>query len=205
MSSIVKYYRLLAIAVFGLFFSLHSQAQSQNGLPYAIQKGSLTTQFTNITNMSRSFEGDFKLIRKSNLEIIKNNVLDSISGYQKQIADLKANSSTAVNSVAGLRDSVKTLDTELQAERSKTDSIGFLGMDFAKGSYHTMVWSIIAVLALAFVISFFSFRKAKVDTIDHKKTAEELSDELQTLRKKSIEKEQILKRQLLDEQLKKNP
>ncbi|TYP95884.1 hypothetical protein BC792_10980 [Sphingobacterium allocomposti] len=191
--------------LFGLLLlSLTVLGQNRPMLPYAIQKGTLNDQFTNLSNLSRSQDADFKLIRKTNLEIIRKNVIDSISRYQKEIADLKANSSSSVNTVKTLRDSVSALDTQLQAERQKTDSISFLGIAFSKGTYHTIVWALIIVLAIAFLATLASFRKAKVDTNEHKKTTEELQEELQTLRKKSMEKEQILKRQLLDEQMKRN-
>lgn len=177
--------------------------QNKRMLPYAIQEGTLNEQFNNISNMSRS-QGDFKLIRRTNLEIIRKNVLDSISQYQQEITTLKTNSASSTSTISALQDSVSSLDAALQTEQHKTNSISFLGIDFAKGSYHTMVWSIIIVLALAFFITLVSFRKAKVDTNEHKNTAEQLQDELQALRKKSLEKEQQLKRQLLDEQMKRN-
>jgi len=178
--------------------------QNKPMLPYAIQQGTLQEQFTNLSNLSRSQDVDFKIIRKANLEIVRKNVLDSISHYQKEIASLKQQSSSSAGTVKSLQDSVSSLDTQLQAEKQKTDSISFLGIDFSKGSYHSLVWSIIVILAIAFLASFASFRKAKVDTVEHKKTAEELQEELQVLRKKSMEKEQQLKRQLLDEQMKRN-
>lgn len=178
--------------------------QNKRMLPYAIQEGTLNEQFNNLTNLSRSQAGDFKLIRRTNIEIVRRNVLDSISRYQKEIATLKTNSSSSTGTINALRDSVTTLDAALQVEQHKTNSISFLGIDFAKGSYHTMVWSIIIVFVLAFVVTLASFRKAKVDTGEHKKTAEDLQEELQALRKKSLEKEQQLKRQLLDEQMKRN-
>lgn len=196
----LKQFLLVAVTL----CSLSLFGQNKPMLPYAIQKGTLNEQFSNLNNLSRSQNVDFKLIRKTNLEIVRKNVLDSIAIYQKEIATLKTNSSSSVTTVKNLRDSVNTLDTELQAEKQKTDSIAFLGIDFAKGSYHTMVWAIIIVLAIAFLATLASFRKAKVDTNEHKKTTEELQNELQTLRKKSMEKEQLLKRQLLDEQMKRN-
>lgn len=178
--------------------------QNNRMLPYAIQEGTLNEQFNNLNNLSRSQNADFKLIRKTNLEIVRRNVLDSITHYRNEIATLKSNSSSSTGTINALRDSVTTLDTALQAEQHKTNSISFLGIDFAKGSYHTMVWSIIIVFVLAFLITLASFRKAKVDTNEFKKTSDQLQEELQALRKKSLEKEQQLKRQLLDEQMKRN-
>ncbi len=184
--------------------SLTLFGQNKRMLPYAIQEGTLNEQFNNLNNLSRSQSADFKLIRKTNLEIVRRNVLDSITHYQKEIATLKSNSSSSTGTINALRDSVATLDTALRAEQHKTNSISFLGIDFAKGSYHTMVWSIIIVFVLAFLITLASFRKAKVDTNEFKKTSDQLQEELQALRKKSLEKEQQLKRQLLDEQMKRN-
>ncbi len=178
--------------------------QERPMLPYAIQKGTLNEQFINLSNLSRSQDASFKLIRKTNLEIVRKNVLDSISQYQKEIATLVENSSSSTGTIKALKDSVSALDAELQVEKKLTNSISFLGIDFAKGSYHTFVWIIIIVLAILFLITLASFRKARVDTVEHKKTADEFQEELQVLRKKSMEKEQLLKRQLLDEQMKRN-
>ena len=143
-------------------------------------------------------------LRKSNIEIIQKNVSDSISKYTKEIASLKNNSSSSVATVTGLRDSLSSVQSELQTEKQKTDSISFLGIDFAKGAYHTIVWVIIAVLGIGFFTMLISFRKAKVDTVEHKKTAEEAQNEFAQYKKKAMEKEQLLKRQLLDEQLKRD-
>jgi hypothetical protein len=99
---------------------------------------------------------------------------------------------------------VTSLANQLHTEKQKTASIGFLGIDFNKGAYHTMVWSIIAILGVALFIIIISFRKAKVDAIEHRSTADEAQNELHVFKKKAMEKEQQLKRQLLDEQLKRN-
>lgn len=163
---------------------------------------SLNQQFQVLLTQSKNFSGDFKLVRQSNIEIIQRNVADSLSHYTKEIATLKNTSSSSVEQVKSLKDSVQTLSQDLNIEKQKTSSISFLGIDFAKSSYHTMVWTIIAILAVGLFIFLFSFKKAKVDAVEHQKTAEEFQNELQMFKKKALETEQKLKRQLLDEQLK---
>jgi prefoldin subunit 5 len=153
---------------------------------------------------SRNQDKDFKIIRKTNLDIIRQNVKDSLSTYKKQISELKGDASSSAGSITGLQDSVKNLSSALEQEQQKTDSISFLGIQFSKSSYHMMVWIIIVVLAVALFAILAAFRKAKVDTDESKHTVDELQEELQSLRKKSMEREQQLKRQLLDEQLKRN-
>ncbi|SJN16245.1 hypothetical protein FM107_00435 [Sphingobacterium sp. JB170] len=184
--------------------TLAAIGQQKPMLPYAIQKGTLNEQFINLSNLSRSQSVSFKLIRRTNLEIVRKNVLDSVSQYKQQITTLNKNSSSSTATIKSLQDSVTRLDAALQVEKKLTNSISFLGIDFAKGTYHTMVWILIAVLALLFIVTLASFRKAKVDTVAYKKTADEFQEELQALRKKTMEREQLLKRQLLDEQMKRN-
>lgn len=164
----------------------------------------LDAQFQALLAQSKTLETDFKIVRKANIEIIQKNVSDSIAKYTKEIATLKNSSSSTVETVTSLRDSLQTTQSELATETAKTDSISFLGIDFSKNVYHTIVWLIIAVLALAFIIILASFRKAKVDAVEHQKTAEEAQNNFQTFKKKAMDTEQKLKRQLLDEQLKGN-
>lgn len=189
---------VLSLISFGIFAQQPTlQQKLQSNLP-------LQTQFQVLLNQSRNQDVDFKVIRKSNVEIIQRNVVDSISKYTKEIATLKNNSSSSVQQVQSLKDSVQTLSQSLQVEQAKTDSISFIGIDFGKSTYHTLVWSIIGVLAVALFIILVSFRKAKVDAVEHQKTAEDVQNEFQVHKKKALETEQKLKRQLLDEQMKRD-
>src|SRR5690606_14378581 len=155
-------------------------------------------------NQSRNQDASFKIIRRSNVEIIQKNVNDSLSIYKEEIAELKNLTSTSRGTITNLQDSVVALQTALQEAVQKSSTIGLLGMDLQKGMYHAIVWIIIIRLALSLIITSISFRKAKVDTIEHTETAEEAQKELHAYKKKAMEKEQQLKRQLLDEQLKRN-
>ena len=189
---------------FLLLFWVLSPAVHGQTLQQKLRTTTLDSQFVVLNVQSRSQDADFKIIRKSNLDIIRQNVRDSLSKYKKTINELNGSASSAAGSIQSLKDSVQNLSTALAAEQQKTDSISFLGMDFAKGTYHTMVWAIIIALGAAFFGTLVAFRKSKVDTVDSKNTVDELQEELQTLRKKAMEREQQLKRQLLDEQLKRN-
>ncbi|MFD2553768.1 hypothetical protein [Sphingobacterium tabacisoli] len=188
-----------------VFLFLTSSTFAQLTLQQKLQSDlNLNTQFQVLLAQSKSQDADFKVIRKSNIEIIQKNVNDSISKYTKEIASLKNSSSSSVATVTGLKDSLQTVQSELQVEKQRTDSISFLGIDFAKSAYHSTVWIIIAVLGIGFFSMLVSFRKAKTDTVEHQKTAEETQNEFQQYKKKAMEKEQLLKRQLLDEQLKRD-
>lgn len=191
------------LSFFLLFWVCNTTLIGQT-LQQKLKTSPLDSQFVYLNLQSRNQDKDFKIIRKTNLDIIRQNVKDSLSIYKKQISVLKGDASSTEGSINGLQDSVKNLSAALEIEQNKTDSISFLGIQFSKSSYHTMVWVIIIVLAVALFAILAAFRKAKVDTDESKQTVDELQEELQNLRKKSMEREQQLKRQLLDEQLKRN-
>lgn len=165
----------------------------------------IQSQFQSLLTQSRNLESDFKMVRKSNIEIIQRNVNDTIAKYKKEVSELKNFTSESSVTISSLRDSLNNIQRELEIETSKKDTINFIGLDVSKGSYHTMVWIIIIALSLALFIITFSFRKAKTDAKEHQRTAEEVQNTFHTFKKKAMETEQKLKRQLLDEQLKGNP
>ncbi|HLS37298.1 MAG TPA: hypothetical protein VK023_03420, partial [Sphingobacterium bovisgrunnientis] len=93
-----------------IFVSIVSFAQPQPTLQQKLQSNlSLQNQFQVLLNQSRSQDVHFKVIRKSNIEIVQRNVADSIAKYTKEIASLKSNSSSSVQQVQSLKDSVQTL------------------------------------------------------------------------------------------------
>ncbi|NGM60616.1 hypothetical protein G5B30_01680 [Sphingobacterium sp. SGG-5] len=192
--------------LFFLFFILCTfTSQGQLTLQQQLQAESdINTQFSTLLSQSKSQDADFKLIRRSNVEIIRKNVNDSLHTYKKEIAELKAKTGNASGTISNLQDTITSLQQQLAEEKTKTQTIGFLGTDMDKGVYHTIVWAIICTLAIALFILAISFKKARVDAIEHQKTAEEVQNDFQTFKKKAMEKEQLLRRQLLDEQLKKN-
>lgn len=171
--------------------------------PEGLSKGSLANQFDHLNYISKN-NYDFKMVRKTNLDIIKKNVVDTVSKLQKEINTLKSASSNYGSTTKGLQDSVQILKDQLAQEQEKVDSFSFLGINTTKSAYSSIVWIIIAVLLISTVTFLFSYRKAKVNTDEYQKTADQAQEELALFRKKALEKEQALKRQLQDELNKKS-
>ena len=158
----------------------------------------MDNQFQQLNYISRT-QGDYKLIRKENLDIIKANVSDSMNIYRNEIKSLKASSGSHASTTQSLQDSIQSLKADLNQERLKVDSFNFLGLSINKGTYSTIVWILILVFLLSTIILFTAFKKAKNDTIEFQNTAEKSQEEYNILRKKAMEKEQALRRQLQDE------
>lgn len=177
------------------------EVQQDNAFKYSpdgLKKGSLSNQFDHLNYISKN-NYDFKMVRKSNLEIVKRNVIDTVAKLHKEISSLKSSSSNYSSNTKNLQDSIQVLNDQLAQEKEKTESLSFLGINTSKAFYNTVVWTIIGILAVATFIFLFSYRKAKVDTVEFQKTAEQSQEEFATFRKKAMEKEQLLKRQLQDE------
>ncbi len=190
----------ILITYFTILTSLSVFAQT-NTFKYsnaALKKGTLDNQFQQLNYISRT-QGDYKLIRKENLDIIKANVSDSMNIYRNEIKSLKASSGSHASTTQSLQDSIQSLKADLNQERLKVDSFNFLGLSINKGTYSTIVWILILVFLLSTIILFTAFKKAKNDTIEFQNTAEKSQEEYNILRKKAMEKEQALRRQLQDE------
>jgi len=130
------------LSLFLMFWAFSSPLFGQT-LQQKLKTAPLDSQFVYLNLQSRNQDKDFKIIRKTNLDIIRQNVKDSLSIYKKQISGLKGDASSTEGSLQSLQDSVTNLSAALQTEQQKTDSISFLGIQFSKSSYHTMVWVII--------------------------------------------------------------
>lgn len=195
--------RITILILLTLTLTAASVFGQRPSLPTALYDTNIENQFNYLSSLSRTQEG-FKLIRPSNLEIVKKSVLDSIVDLQKKIVELKQNSASFDHNLSVLQDSVNSLSQSLEIEKSKVDNISFLGIPFSKGGYHSFVWTVIIAVSLLFLITLASYKRARTTSKEQTKNAEELQEELQTQRKKALETEQKLKRQLLDEQLRRD-
>jgi len=158
--------------------------------PEGLSKGSLANQFDHLNYISKN-NYDFKMVRKTNLEIIKKNVVDTVSKLQKEINTLKSASSNYGSTTKGLQDSVQILKDQLAQEQEKVDSFSFLGINTTKSAYSSIVWIIIAVLLISTVTFLFSYRKAKVILMNIKKQQIKHKKSLRYSVKKHLKKNKL--------------
>ena len=67
------------------------------------------------------------------------------------------------------------------------NSISFLGIQTGKGVYNTIMWSIIAILAVLLIIGFLTFKRNRTVTLITRKEIEDLKKEFEAYRKASRE------------------
>lgn len=185
---------ILASGVFVASFSQDSTAQN------SLNSGTIESQFEYIYRVSNNFQ-EYEVVKKSNLEKLKSNILDSLQTMRKEVSDLKVIQSTQTDSIRQISEYLAQEIEQKEAAIDLKDSFTFLGMNIQKTVYSSMMWTLVAALAgfLAFFsIQYFrSFGKVK----KAQKDLEEIQEEFDQHRKNTLERERKLKRELIDAQM----
>ncbi len=195
-----KISRLLCVLFIFSGFQL-VEAQTETSVD-ALKSGTIDSQFEYIYQNSNNFQ-EYKVVKKSNLDQLKSNLLDSMKVMRAEVAAQKALIQSKNDSISRLNTILKATETEKQDAIEAKDNFAFLGMSIPMSAYSSMMWILVAILAAA--LGFFSFqymrsfkriRKAKYDL-------EEVQEEFDNHRKNTLERERKLKRELIDAQMRK--
>lgn len=155
-------------------------------------------QFQKLYKRSSNYQ-IFKVIKKEKYLTLQKNVLDSISTIQKDVITKQQTITTQQKNINDLEAKIKTLNNNLSVSTSKEDTISLFGADLSKATYNTILWGIIAALLAGLLFFTYKFNNSNSLTKEAKLTLENVEEEFETHRKKSIEREQKLRRQLQDE------
>lgn len=196
--------KTIFLSIIFLFFGISfAFSQDSTATQNSLSSGTITSQFDYIYRVSNNFQ-EYEVIKKSNLEQLKANVLDSIGTISKEVADLKLHMSTLDDSVVIVKDLlVAEIEQKNQAIADR-DNFSFLGVGIEKSAYSSMMWVLVLILAGAlafFALQYFrsssKITKAQKDLID-------VQEEFEQHRKNTLERERKLKRELIDAQMGKN-
>jgi DNA mismatch repair ATPase MutS len=196
--------RLYIAIFFTVFFGIQLKAQeaSKESSP-ASKNGTIENQFDYVFQKSNNYQ-DYKVVKKEDLNLLNKNSMDSIAKFKTALNELKVKFSTHDAIVTGLNDSLQVVKTELKDLKSAQNNVDFLGTPVSKSSYNLIMWSIVSVLLLIVLISFFQMRSAKSFSKSAHNELVKLEEEFEEYKHKALEKEQKLGRQLQDEINKQN-
>ena len=172
---------------------IKTKDQLLDALPPTIEN-----QFLKIFKKGNSWH-EFKMVKKTDFISFQKNILDSISTIKKDIVTKNNIIDTQKKENATLQDSIHLLKKDLTVALDKEDNISLLGSTVSKSAYNTILFSLILALLTGLLFFIYKFKNSSIVTNNAKKSLQEIEDELDTYRKKSIEKEQKLRRQLQDE------
>ncbi len=184
--------------VFFVLFLQHVTAQENQKTKSPDWNTSIEQQFKEVYTKSGKYQ-EYKVIKTSWFNRLRKHVNDSISSLKKQMASQEKTTRDLQNEIENLNNKIAEKDATIKALKKEKDSIQLFGMDIKKSSYNFLLWFIIAVLALALAFFIYRFLNSHAVTKETLEKYQELSDEYQAFRTRSLEREQSLKRKLIDE------
>jgi Mg2+ and Co2+ transporter CorA len=120
---------------------------------------SIEGKFDLIYKTSSSYK-EFKVIRKSRFQNLKNDVLDSIRKIDHEL-QLNNNKNTILkDSLKNVNEVLGILDLDMKLLITKKNSISFLGIQLNKSTYTITVWSIILLLIIALFYFIYQYKNS---------------------------------------------
>lgn len=188
----------LIIYSIAIFFSLLSNAQE---IDSTSRNKTIKAKFEQTINDANRYQ-DFKVIKQSKLQNLKNETIERIIELKDSITMLENEIKGKDDSTLLLKQQIQLKNNQLALVDEEKNSISLFGIMMDKFAYNLILWSIIGILLLAFTILIFKYRNNNEITKISKTNLQLAEEELESYKRRSIEKEQQLSRQLMDERKK---
>ncbi len=159
---------------------------------------SIENQFIKVVDKSNNYQ-EFKVIKKSKINVLRKNVMDSISALEDKITTSLVEIEKQKSEIELLTQNLNTTKSNLAASIEKENGIEVLGMLTKKTTYNALLWSIILGLIAILVFIFYKYKSSNVITKDTNLKLTEIETEFDAHRRKTLESEQLLRRKLQDE------
>lgn len=199
----MKGFRLLILVISALALNLHfANAQEEETQELSLDKGPITNQFEYIIKKSGNYRSEgkrYEVVRVPSLNKLRQNVLDSLKVYAVKESELKATISGHETTITDLNKKLGETTKSLAGVTEEKDSMSFLGMLVSKGTYNTILWTIIAGLLGLLIFFIYKFRRSNILTQEAKISLSEVEEEYVDHRRRALEREQKISRQLQDE------
>jgi len=185
-----------------LFIGIVSLVKAQD--TGSLDSGTIDSQVEYIYNVSNSYQEnnqEYKIVKKTNLDKLKSNILDSVKTMRQEVLGLKTQISNQKDSIGSMNSVLLQAEAEKEEAIAEKDNFSFLGMGIHKAFYSSMMWLIVSILGIA--LAFFSMqymrsykkiKKAQNDLAD-------VQEEFDSHRKNTLDRERKLKRELIDAQM----
>ncbi len=187
------------IMVFALLMTSLAFAQDDNEDPKpSLNSGTIESQFNYLYKKSGSYQ-EYKVVKKTNFQKIKGNVLDSLKSLRKDLSETRKVVQTQDAEISNLKSDLKTTNDNLTNVTKEKDNIKFLGLPMTKSSYNTLLWSIIFTLVLFLLFFIYRFKNSNAITKQANASLAETEEEFEAFKARALEREQKVRRELQDE------
>ncbi|WP_440882066.1 hypothetical protein [Tenacibaculum sp. C7A-26P2] len=163
-----------------------------------MESSSIEMKFDELYKKSSSYQ-KYKVIDKIAYSELKQYVLISLKKLENTIDNEKKDVTKLNDESTKLNNEIKNLKEKLDTSIAQENKISFLGIDLNKINYNIIVWSIISILIASLMFFIYKYKDSNSTTKRTQITFDEIEQEFELHKKKSIEKEQQLRRKLQDE------
>jgi len=183
----------LYLFIFCLFVSVNtfSQKAKNDTLP-------LSKQFEQVYRRSSSYK-DFKVIRKTSFQDLKENTLNSIKSIDEKLKIESLKNTRLEQEINNITKTHLELDLKLSNAILEKDTISFVGLKLKKNTFKIIIWSIFFMLIILICYLAYKLKDGVKITSQAKKELTRVEEEFNSYKKKSLVRDQKLRRQLQDE------
>ncbi len=166
-----------------------------------LESGSISSQLDFIIEKSNKYE-DTRVVKAFWLTKLKAHVMDTLRTVNRKLSDANKIISKKQLEIDSLKASVSSINAGLTLVTNERDSMKLFGILINKNLYQTIIWLVIIGLTLLLVILGVLFKRSNSITVETKTDLEDLKEEFESHRKRSLEREAQLSRKHLDEIIK---
>ena len=183
----------LYLFIFCLFVSVNtfSQKAKNDTLP-------LSKQFEQVYRRSSSYK-DFKVIRKTTFQDLKENTLNSIKSIDEKLKIESLKNTRLEQEINNITKTHLELDLKLSNAIQEKNTISFVGLKLKKNTFKIIIWSIFLTLIILTCFFAYKLKDGIKITSQAKNELIKVEEEFNSYRKKSLVRDQKLRRQLQDE------
>ncbi|MBQ4804829.1 tRNA (guanine-N1)-methyltransferase [Aquimarina sp. MMG015] len=190
-------YLLVFIALFPIFETIQAQEDNLTA-EQALKNENIKTQFDVVIKKSGKYQ-EYKVVKRVWLDKLKGNTIDSLKTLEDKLNSSNQKITEQLTSISNLEASLAKTNENLTTVTEEKDSMTFLGIPFTKGSYKTMMWTIVGALVALLAFFVFKFKNSNSVTVQAKKALAETEAEFEDHRRRALEREQKVMRKLQDE------
>lgn len=188
--------KLLLFLFLALSFNVFSQEDAEE--KGSLEGGTIDSQFDYLYRKSGKYQ-EYKVVKITSFNKIKNNVLDSLQSLTKQIVESGKVIEDQKAEIVSLKDNLKATNDNLIEITKEKDQISGFGVPMSKSAYNTIMYSLIFGLLGLLLFFIFRFKESNKLTKLSQKSLAETEEEFETYKRVSIEREQKVRRELQDE------
>ena len=189
----MKQFTITAVAVFLCTALIFAQDNTQKKSPNTIEN-----QFVEVVDGSNSYQ-EFKVIKKTEIDKLRSNILDTIGKFENKISGLNSEIDTQKNEIDTLTQNLSKTEEDLTLSQKKENGIEIMGIITQKATYNTVMWSLVGILILALAYFIYKFKSSHSVTAEARLKLAETEKEFEKHRQTRIEEQQQLRRKLQDE------